>query len=131
MNIYLVLAILFVHWIADFVFQTDKEAKGKSKEFKYLISHTVTYSLIFGMFMCIYVIASTPLYSYNHNGIKLIGSFSVITLVAHTIQDHITSRINAKLYANGKIHEFFVSVGFYQFLHFAQLLITFKILTNE
>ena len=30
-NIYAVLAILFIHWIADFILQTDKQAKGKSK----------------------------------------------------------------------------------------------------
>jgi len=39
-----VFSILIIHWFADFVLQTDEQAKGKSKNFNDLLSHTFTYS---------------------------------------------------------------------------------------
>lgn len=130
MNIYLVLGILFVHWIADFVLQTDSQAKGKSKDMVCLLSHTFTYSTIFMLFCLIYVIATTPLTEHHFTSFEFVLKFSLITLVCHTVQDYITSRINARLWEQKKVHDFFVSIGFDQFLHFAQLLITFKLLTQ-
>jgi hypothetical protein len=32
-----ILVILFIHWLADFVLQTDKQAKGKSKNWSDLL----------------------------------------------------------------------------------------------
>jgi len=32
-SINIIIVILFIHWIADFVLQTDKQAKNKSKSF--------------------------------------------------------------------------------------------------
>ena len=46
MNLEVIILILVIHWIADFVLQTDKEAKGKSKNWSDLLSHTYTYSLV-------------------------------------------------------------------------------------
>jgi len=48
------LVILFIHWIADFVFQTDEMAKGKSKNWKDLIAHTFIYSWTWLFFIAIY-----------------------------------------------------------------------------
>ena len=112
-----VLIILFLHWVADFVFQTDKMAQGKSKNWADLLSHTVVYMGAFIPFMVI---------TMGANGIL----FCLITFVVHTIQDYFTSRLNSRLWKEGKIHYFFVSIGFDQFLHFSQLLLTYKLLTN-
>ena len=46
MNLYEILGILFIHWFADFVLQTDKQAKGKSKEWGPLLEHTFNYSVV-------------------------------------------------------------------------------------
>ena len=124
MNIYLVLGILFVHWMGDFVLQTDKQAKGKSSDWGLLLEHTLTYTIIWFPFLCVYS------GHYSELSGRDIWDFMIITMLFHTIQDAITSRINTKLFKAGKTHLFFVSVGFDQFLHFAQLLITFKLLTN-
>ena len=35
-----IFTILIVHFVADFIFQTDKQAKGKSKNWKDLLGHT-------------------------------------------------------------------------------------------
>ena len=114
---YLVLWILFAHWVADFLFQTDKMALGKSDNWSDLIDHTATYSVAMWILL-------------PNIGILASLAFFFVTFVFHTTQDYFTSRLNKKLWAENKRHWFFVSVGFDQFLHFAQLLITYSLLTN-
>ena len=120
MKIEIVLFILFLHWIADFVLQTDKQAKGKSKNWDYLLSHTAIYSTVF--------LFTGILLSVNKAELFSVFYFSLITFICHAIIDYFTSRLNSRLWANGEVHYFFVSVGFDQFLHFAQLLITYELL---
>ncbi len=57
--------------------------------------------------------------------------FCMITLITHTITDYFTSRLNSKLWAGGKVHYFFVSVGFDQVLHYGQLFLTYHYLFNR
>ena len=134
-----VLAIILIHWLADFVFQTDKMAKGKSKNWNDLLSHTGTYSFVW-LFIggCIYLQQFRP-YNPEHN--KIINIywsywiprgilFVFITFIAHTITDYFTSRLNSKLWAKGDVHNFFVSIGGDQVLHYTQLLLTYYILTK-
>lgn len=122
-NIYIVLTILFFHWLADFVLQSEDQAKNKSTSWSYLISHTVQYSLFWIMPVIIYAI-----FTHNTNGLPLL--FIPITFIAHTATDYYTSRVNKVLWDNQKVHDFFVSIGFDQFLHFVQLLLTYYILTK-
>ena len=112
------LYIIFLHWIADFVCQTDKMARGKSKNWKDLLSHTLVYSLImsFGM-----------LFVLNFSLINIL-LFGLTTFMLHTITDYFTSRLNSKLWADNKVHNFFVSVGFDQVLHYTQLFLTYSVL---
>lgn len=117
-----ILLILLTHWVADFILQTDKQAKGKSKEWKHLISHTSTYSLCWFPFL-IFSISQYDLLSPI-----LLFLFIPITFVLHTITDYFTSRLNSKLWVEGKTHEFFVSIGADQILHYVQLFLTYKIL---
>ena len=120
-SLWVVLAILLIHWIADFILQTDEEAKGKSSSWRCLLSHTLTYSFVF-------FIASLMYGAVDYNVRFLL--FSPITFIAHTATDYYTSRVNAQLWKEQRTHAFFVSVGFDQLLHFAQLLITFQLLTK-
>lgn len=113
--------ILFYHWIADFIVQTDEEAKGKSTDNVMLLSHTSTYAAM-------WVIPGLILSLFYHIPPILVLEFIAITFVAHTITDYITSRLNKYLWEKGDVHNFFVSIGFDQLLHYAQLLITFKLL---
>lgn len=122
----IVIGILFIHWVADFVLQTDEQALNKSKSLEVLLNHTLTYSLCF-------IVLLTPLIWFlsNHslvNCFKYSVVYSTVTLVFHTIQDYFTSKINAKLYSENKRHLFFVSIGFDQFLHYVQLFLTFELL---
>ncbi len=121
-NIYIVLGILFIHWFADFVCQTDKEAKNKSTSWKALLSHTIFYSFIW--------LAAITFYGAITNSSIIILLFVPITFVIHTATDYYTSRVNKVLWDNKEVHNFFVSIGFDQFLHFTQLLLTFYLLTK-
>ena len=122
-NSWIILWILFLHWIADFVCQTDKMALGKSKNWNDLLNHTFTYTIIMaiGIFP-VFATISTPICWFL---------FLSNTFLIHTVQDYITSRENCKLLERyTSKHNFFVLVGFDQFLHFAQLLLTYYFLTK-
>lgn len=122
MEIKMVLLILTIHWVADFVLQTDKEAKNKSTDWYYLLAHTYKYSLI-------WMIASYFILINYLGWFEALGAcygFFMITFICHTLTDAITSRINSKLWAKGQVHNFFVSIGFDQLLHYIQLFYTFK-----
>ncbi len=119
-NIYIVLGILFIHWVADFLCQTDWQAQNKSKKWNALLQHTGNYSVIWFLPM---------LYLFLGSADKAF-SFVGITFVAHTITDYFTSRLNSKFWKEQKVHWFFVSVGFDQLLHYTQLLLTYYVLTK-
>lgn len=99
--IYLVLTL---HWISDFVLQTDKMAQGKSKSNKWLTYHILAYSAPFFVLL-------GPKYALANGA-------------AHWLIDWATSRINSKLWANKEVHYFFVGVGFDQLLHAVILIAT-------
>jgi len=133
-NIYVLIGMLLIHWLADFVMQTDKMARGKSTSNIQLTSHVFMYSSIWSSCCSIYVwffyvtnIDGT--YSMLPNGNKLLILFPAITFVCHWITDYFTSRLNSKLWLDGKVHLFFVSIGFDQILHYIQLLVTFQLLS--
>jgi hypothetical protein len=118
-----IFSIIIIHWIADFVLQTDKQAKGKSKNWEDLLLHTSTYSIVWLFF---------PLILYFF-GIPFSGKillFILITFIAHTITDYYTSRVNSALWDKGDVHNFFVSVGFDQVLYYVQLFLTYYLLKS-
>lgn len=101
------LKLVFVHWIADFVFQNDFMALGKSQRWKPLLLHTAIYGaclIPFGIW------------------------FALVNFVLHTITDYFTSRLNKRLLTltPDSHHYFFVGVGFDQFVHYATLAITWR-----
>jgi len=106
--------ILLMHWVADFVCQTDKMARNKSKSLKWLTIHALTYILIF-----------TPLWIGGYVPFAWIA----INFVAHWYTDFVTSRISSHFYKEGKIHQFFVVVGADQVIHYMTLFFTYAWLT--
>lgn len=124
-NIWIVLGILLWHWVADFICQTDWQAKNKSKNNEALINHTVVYTVVWLPFVFLFLDSSVYFYHF-----QAAGWFLLVTFICHTAQDYVTSRINSKLWAENNVHWFFVSIGFDQFLHYVQLLLTYYILTR-
>lgn len=127
MRIYEILIILFIHFLGDFVFQTQWQAENKSKSNLALLYHVSTYTACW----------FTPmLFLFYNNGFNLIGAiclsfvFCVISFICHFITDYFTSRLNSRLWADKRIHDFFVSIGWDQTMHFIQLFLTYILLKN-
>jgi hypothetical protein len=129
LNLIEIFSILIIHFIGDFVLQTDKQAKGKSKNWGDLLSHTLTYS---GFWLFIGTMWSISSNIYTHFNYLfdwwIVWKFSIITFIFHTITDYFTSRLNSKLWTKGDVHNFFVSIGFDQILHYVQLFLTYQLL---
>lgn len=121
MNLIEIFSVLGIHWFADFVLQTDEQAKGKSKNWDDLLNHTASYSTV-------WVIIGVVLFSMNQY-LNVIY-FALITFICHTVTDYITSRENSKLWEKGKVHNFFVCIGFDQYLHYIQLFLTYYLLKS-
>lgn len=131
MNLIEIFSILLIHWFADFVLQTDKQAKGKSKNWTDLLSHTFDYSLVWFIVGTIYSMTSNIYTDFTYLfDWWIVWKFSLITFIAHTITDYFTSRLNSKLWTKGDVHNFFVSIGFDQILHYVQLFLTYYLLKN-
>lgn len=96
--------LLVVHYVADFLLQSDWMAQNKSKRWDALLTHTSIYSICF---------------------IFWGWRFVLITFVLHTITDAVTSRINTRLWQRKQVHWFFASVGFDQLIHFYTLAATY------
>lgn len=99
----LLLFVIWLHFVGDFIFQTDKMALNKSKSFEWLGLHALTYGL--------------PL--------VLVGwKWAFVNACLHFVVDAVTSRINAKLWAAGQRHWFFVCIGADQAIHMSILIAT-------
>lgn len=122
MNLIEIFTILVIHWIADFILQTDWQAKNKSTSNTALTDHVLNYMIPWVILVCI------VMNTFNFNW-KII-LFIPITFILHWVIDYFTSRINTKLWKSGKTHKFFVSIGFDQILHYIQLFLTYYLLKS-
>ena len=109
MNEFTILWLLTLHFIADFVFQSDWMAVNKSKSWKALLAHTAVYSSFF-------ILAT---WSWQ---------FVLLTFVLHTLTDAVTSRITSYLWQKQERHWFFVVIGADQLIHYWTLILTFRYL---
>jgi hypothetical protein len=97
--------VVWLHFLGDFILQSDKMAQNKSKSIKWLSAH-----------VCVYTI---PL--------LLLGwKFALINGLAHWVVDFFTSKATTKLWEKKEVHYFFVVVGADQALHLTILLLTLQ-----
>lgn len=119
----LVTGLLVVHFIADFLLQSNWMALGKSKSWLPLLSHVGVYSICFVPFGLL---------------------FALLTFIFHLTTDYWTSRLTSRLWFltfvrrepcnteqwchldmdDSKRHWFFVAIGFDQLIHGVSLLWT-------
>lgn len=100
-------AILFAHFVGDFVLQSDWMARNKSKSWAALSWHILVYTLCFVPFGVVY---------------------AVVNGLVHMAVDAVTSRMSSKLWQQGRVHDFFVVVGADQMIHVMTLLGTYELL---
>lgn len=103
MSIYLLLAIIWIHCIADFFLQYDYVAINKSTDVGCLMVHSVIYSLLF----CI------------------IGfEYAAINGMLHFIVDGISSQLTSHFWIKEERHWFFATIGVDQAAHMTCLILT-------
>jgi len=113
--------LVIIHFVADFVFQSESWAINKSKDNLALTTHVAVYSVIIGIGLLAY-----PANFHNYN----ILLFCTITFFAHFITDYYTSRLVSQKRKQenfgGDVPNFgmFTIIGFDQVLHYLQLYIT-------
>lgn len=105
--IYQFLALLAVHWLADFVMQTHWQAQNKSKSNIALAHHVITYTAFLG------VAVPGIFFQVGLNA----ALFVLVNGALHFVTDWLTSRASSKLYAKQDWHNFFVVIGFDQLIH--------------
>jgi hypothetical protein len=98
------LTLIWIHFVADFLLQSDKMALNKSSNNKWLGFHCLVYSLPFLLF-----------------GVQ----FAIIAGLSHFVIDWCTSRFNKKLLMADERHWFFTMIGFDQALHLTVLYFLF------
>lgn len=104
MSLLTIIALIWVHFVADFILQTDKMALNKSSDNRWLLAHVVVYTIPFTLF-----------------GLQ----FALVNGVAHFLTDCITSRATTALHKKGERHWFFVVIGLDQAIHMTTLFLTY------
>jgi len=122
------LYLLAMHWLADFVCQTNWQATNKCHDNDALSLHVLTYVSVF--IGCGFILHAWYWIVMDYN--TLFGyapwhwiGFCVVNGAIHWVVDYFTSRLNSSLWKQGQIHDFFVSVGFDQFIHATCLFLTY------
>lgn len=113
-------ALLAVHWVADFVQQTHWQATNKSKNNEALASHVAVYSLSL-------LVGSAIIFGRIDAGWMW---FVMVNGALHFATDYFTSRASSKLYAKQDWHNFFVVIGFDQLIHQVTLAATMALILN-
>ena len=106
MSIETILMLVWIHWFADFILQSDRIAINKSNSNLILLWHVFLYGLCFLWF-----------------GWK----FAAVNAVLHFATDWITSRVTKKLWIAEQRHWFFVVIGLDQAIHMTCLIATYEI----
>lgn len=106
--------ILFLHFLGDFVFQTDKMAKGKSTNLKWLSLHILEYMAV--LFVGLFLLGNFA-YAWK---------FALLNGGLHLMTDYFTSKLTSHFHKQNKIHDFFIVIGADQLIHACCLIWIFQ-----
>jgi membrane-bound metal-dependent hydrolase YbcI (DUF457 family) len=110
-ELYVVLVIVWAHWFADFILQSDYHAVNKSKDNFVLFQHICWYSIpmtLIGLIIPINLL------------------WVIVNAILHAMTDYVTSRMTSKLWQQEKRHWFFVTIGADQAIHMTCLFLTYQ-----
>lgn len=127
MNYLDLIIILFIHFVADFLFQSRQMGVKKSRNIYWLVAHIYVYSIITFLGW---------IFFFNLN-LKMSFELISLTVFSHFLTDYITSKISSKFYLKSKKSKslkeskyfewlFWSTIGFDQLIHAITLILTFK-----
>lgn len=108
-----ILAILVIHFISDFVLQTQEMASKKSLSNGWLLWHIIVYTIPFYIMLLIFRDFPTTLLFMAFNG------------TVHFFVDYVSSRIARYYRERNRMHAFFVTIGADQLIHMLTLILSF------
>lgn len=108
-----ILILIWVHFTADFILQTDYVAINKSESNSILTTHVVLYIIPF-------IVASLFL--------PLSSNWMIFNAVAHWIVDYCSCRATGYFWERNQRHWFFVVIGLDQALHMTCLVWSYSYL---
>ncbi len=108
-------------------------AQNKSTSNKWLGAHVLTYCFVFWGAYIIWLLAGGLVSSHfgvdlPHFGTASFGAFILLNGVLHFCTDWVTSRCSKHFWEKKDIHNFFVAIGFDQFIHGVTLILTARLL---
>jgi hypothetical protein len=132
-NVIFVIALLGIHFLADFPLQSRKIANNKGKDIRYLLLHGIDYTSVWLFAITI------PLFIESLLSMKLniLGNTSIwyryyiyclLNGVLHIMVDFVTSKFTSKFYARKEYSKFFTIIGLDQFIHTSILFITYNLI---
>ena len=107
MSLMIVLSLVWIHFVADFIMQSDRVALNKSKSNLVLLQHVAIYGIFFLPFGLLFALVNAGL---------------------HFVTDYCTSRATSKLWQNNQRHWFFVVIGLDQAIHMTCLFVSYVML---
>lgn len=108
-----IVALILIHFVADFVLQTQVMAQNKSSSNKWLLYHVIIYILPFSLMNLI----------FDNIAVTLI--FMVANMSLHFVTDYVSSRVAKQYWEKKDVHNFFVVIGADQMIHMLTLVLTF------
>lgn len=106
----MIVTIVIAHWVADFIFQTDKMAQNKSTDWLALCFHVAVYTGVMTAIMLCFA-------SFVGFLVAPIAWWALGNGALHFCIDAVTSRIARHLWSSKMSHDFFVVIGLDQLLH--------------
>lgn len=114
-TVWVILVVLFGHWLFDFVLQPHWMSLRKSKDWLVLALHAVLITI--GGLSAAAFIKEFGGYRFTTHQLWLVVGWAALNGGAHFAIDAVTSRITSRLWQRDRVHDFFVVIGFDQLLH--------------
>ena len=124
MTLTIIISVLLIHFVSDFLYQTNKQTLNKGKSIKELLKHTTIYSILSGCLLQIMV--QEDMFGAQETLLPIY--FTLITFITHTVVDYFTSKLTSKLWNDEYKQINFVVFGFDQIIHLITLFTTINYL---
>lgn len=118
MSFQLIMSVLVVHWVGDFVFQTEWQVRNKAKCLYALLSHTGMYALVITAF-AFFVLPPV-----------LALAWAILNWFLHFLTDVVVSRCTKYFWNKRQYQNLILTIGVDQIIHYACLFGTLALFLN-